>query len=197
MCLEKEQGYFNTKARGGQCREKYFTEKISELHLMSVLSLSTTFNFSFLLPIFIIQLCNNSIPETFFFWMDRHRLYASASLSQLVGVPTSHSYCTSSTATSCPFRSRRKVRGCFESSPKMTSQPRRGIETMCVFRSVLSLWKMSLLSFTLHQRSRQRLLESTLRYPAIKWNVRYFTPDFFWKGKKKNNLLLGVMLALT
>lgn len=67
MCLEKEQGYFNTKASGGQCREKYFTEKISELHLLSVLSLSTTFNFSFLLPIFIIQLCNNSIPETFFF----------------------------------------------------------------------------------------------------------------------------------
>lgn len=73
---------------------------------------------------------------------------------------------TSNTATSCPLRSSRKVRGCLESKPGITSQPRRGMETMWVFRSALSLWKMSLLSFTRHQRSRQRLLESTFRYPA-------------------------------
>lgn len=166
VCLEKEQGCSSTRPRGGQCREKYFTEKISELHLISALSLPTAFTTSFLLPIFIVQLCNNIIPKIFFEWTDR--LYVSASLIHLVGAAKSHSHCTSSTATSCPFRSRRKVRGCFESSPRMTSQPRSGIETMCVFRSVLSLWKMSLLSFTRHQRSRQRLLESTLRYPAIK-----------------------------
>lgn len=130
VCLEKEQGYFSTRSRGGQCREQYFTEKISELHLISGLSLSTTFTISSFLPIFIIQLCNNIIAEIFFFLMDRHRLYESASLIQLVGVPESHSYGTSSTATSCPFLSRRKVRGCFESSPRMTSQPRRGMETM-------------------------------------------------------------------
>lgn len=193
MCLEKEQGYFRTGSRGGQCRGKYLTEKISELHFISVLFLQHLL--LFFLPIFIVQLCNNIIPKIFFifFRMARHRLYESASLVHLEGVPKSQSCCTSSTATSCPLRSRRKVRGCFESSPRMTSQPRSGIETMCVFRSVLSLCKMSLLSFTLHQRSRQRLLESTLRYPAIKWNVRYFTPRFFWKGRKKT--LLKVMLA--
>lgn len=73
---------------------------------------------------------------------------------------------TSSTATSCPLRSSRKVSGCLESSPGITSQPRRGMDTRWVFRSVLSLCRMSLLSLTLHQRSRQRLLESTFRWPA-------------------------------
>lgn len=66
MCLEKQQGYFSTRSRGAQCREKYFTEKISELHINSVLSLSTTLTISFLLPTFIIQLCNNIIPKISF-----------------------------------------------------------------------------------------------------------------------------------
>lgn len=149
-------------------------------HNIFCLQLLLLSSFQYLLFSSAITLC-----QRFFLWMDRHRLYESASLIHFVWVARSHSHCTSSTATSCPLRSRRKVRGCFESSPRMTSQPRSGMETICVFRSVLSLWKMSLLSFTLHQRSRQRLLESTLRYPAIKWNVRYFTPHFFWKGRKK------------
>lgn len=72
---------------------------------------------------------------------------------------------TSSTATSCPLRSSRNVSGCLESSPGITVQPRRGMEAMWVFRSVRSLWRTSLLPRTLHQRSRQRLLDSTFRYP--------------------------------
>lgn len=79
---------------------------------------------------------------------------------------------TSNTATSCPLRRSRKVRGCLESNPGITSQPRRGMDAMWVFRSVLSLCRMSLLSLTRHQRSRQRLLESTFRWPAMTWSQR-------------------------
>lgn len=197
VCLEKEQGYFSATRSREISTEKSillrrFLNYITSQFFLCLQHLLFLFSFQLFNPI-IIHLCNNIIPKIFFFWLDRHRLYRSAFLIHLVGVPKSHSDCTSSTATSCPFRSKRKVRGCFESSPRMTSQPRSGIETMCVFRSVLSLWKMSLLSFTLHQRSRQRLLESTLRYPAIKCNMRCFTPHFFWKGRKKT--LLNVMLA--
>ena len=73
---------------------------------------------------------------------------------------------TSRTATSWPLRSRRKAKGCLLSRPGLTSQPRRGSEAMWLFRSSRSLWRSSWLSFRRHQRSRQRLLDNTFRYPV-------------------------------